>query len=56
MLASILSVAAAYAGGSVRMSGWTRYTKTKNAPVIPLIVTMPVTITIGALVGVLVSA
>ncbi|KAK4220772.1 NCS1 family nucleobase:cation symporter-1 [Podospora fimiseda] len=56
MLASISSVAGAYTGGSVRVSDWTRYRKTMNAPVVPLITTMPVTITIGVLVGILVTS
>lgn len=56
MMSCISSTAGAYTGGSVRVSDWTRFTKTRNAPVIPLIVSMPLNITIAALVGVLVTS
>lgn len=56
VMSSISSVAGAYTGGSVRVSDWTRFTKTRRAPIIPLIVSMPLTVTIGALVGVLVTS
>lgn len=56
IMSSICSVAGAYTGGSVRISDWTRFAKTRGAPVIPLFVAMPVTVTLGALVGVLVTS
>lgn len=56
VMSCISSVAGAYTGGSVRVSDWTRFTKTRRAPIIPLIVSMPLTVTIGALVGVLVTS
>lgn len=56
MLSSISSVAGAYTGGTVRVSDWTRFAKTRRAPIIPIIVAMPLTVTLGALVGVLVTS
>lgn len=56
MMSSICSVAGAYTGGSVRISDWTRFAKTRSAPVIPLFVAMPITVSLGALVGVLVTS
>lgn len=56
MMSSISSVGGAYTGGTVRVSDWTRFAKTRNAPIIPIIVAMPLTVTLGALIGVLVSS
>jgi NCS1 family nucleobase:cation symporter-1 len=56
MMSSISSVAGAYTGGTVRVSDWTRFAKTKRAPVIPIIIAMPLTVTTGALIGVLVTS
>lgn len=56
MMSSICSVAGAYTGGSVRISDWTRFAKTRRAPVVPLLVSMPITVSLGALVGVLVTS
>ncbi len=52
----ISQVAGAYTGGSVRLSDWTRFTKTPNAPRIGMIIAQPLSLTIGALVGVLVTS
>ena len=56
MLSSISSIGGAYTGGTVKVSDWTRFAKTKNAPVIPIIIAMPLTVTLGALVGVLTTS
>jgi nucleobase:cation symporter-1, NCS1 family len=52
-MSSISSGAGAYTGGTVRMSDWTRFAKTRNAPIIPITIAMSLTITLGALIGVL---
>lgn len=56
MLSSISSIAGAYTGGTVKVSDWTRFAKTKNAPIIPVTIAMPLTVTLGALVGVLTTS
>ncbi|CAK7232467.1 hypothetical protein SBRCBS47491_008281 [Sporothrix bragantina] len=52
----ISQVAGAYTGGSVRLSDWTRFTKTPNAPRVGMVIAQPISLTIGALVGVLVTS
>ncbi|KAF2808288.1 uncharacterized protein BDZ99DRAFT_572173 [Mytilinidion resinicola] len=56
MMSSMSSVAGAYTGGSVRISDWTRYSKTRNASVLPMAISMPLTVTLGALIGILVTS
>ncbi|KAH8890333.1 NCS1 family nucleobase:cation symporter-1 [Thozetella sp. PMI_491] len=56
MLSSISSIGGAYTGGTVRVSDWTRFAKTRRAPIVPIIIAMPLTVTLGALVGVLVTS
>jgi nucleobase:cation symporter-1, NCS1 family len=40
----------------VRISDWARFAKTRNAVVLPLLLAQPITVTLGALVGVLVTS
>lgn len=40
----------------MRISDWARFSKTKNAVVMPLLFAQPITVTIGALVGVLTTS
>ncbi|KAH6677713.1 permease for cytosine/purines, uracil, thiamine, allantoin-domain-containing protein [Halenospora varia] len=52
MLQAVSSVAGAWTGSSIRQADWTRYAKTKRAPAINQLVTVPLTITITAMLGV----
>lgn len=56
MLSSISSIGGAYTGGTVKVSDWTRFAKTRRAPIIPIIIAMPLTVTTGALIGVLTTS
>lgn len=56
MVQGISQVAGAYTGGSVRLSDWTRFTATPNAPRIGMVIAQPLSLTIGALIGVLVTS
>ena len=52
MLQAVSSVAGAWTGSSIRQADWTRYSKTKRAPVLNQLITVPLTITITAMLGV----
>ncbi|RDW65004.1 hypothetical protein BP6252_10655 [Coleophoma cylindrospora] len=56
MVQGICQVAGAYTGGSVRISDWTRFTSTPFAPKPGMATAMPIGMTIGALVGVIVTS
>lgn len=56
MAQGICSVAGAYTGGSVRIADWTRFAKTRHASTPGMLTAMPLTMTIGALIGVLVTS
>ncbi|RDW83488.1 hypothetical protein BP5796_04979 [Coleophoma crateriformis] len=55
-VSGISQVAGAYTGGSVRLSDWTRFTATPQAPRVGMVIAQPLSLTIGALVGVLVTS
>lgn len=52
----ICTIASSYTGTAVRGSDWTRYAKTRSAPMLAQILTPPITITICALLGVLTTS
>lgn len=52
MLQAVSSVAGAWTGSSIRQADWTRYAKTKRAPVLNQLITVPITITVTAMLGV----
>ncbi|KAE9364699.1 hypothetical protein N431DRAFT_550142 [Stipitochalara longipes BDJ] len=52
MLQAVSSVAGAWTGSSIRQADWTRYSKTKRAPVLNQLITVPLTITLTAMLGV----
>lgn len=52
MLQAVSSVAGAWTGSSIRQSDWTRYSSTKRAPLLNQLITVPLTITITAMLGV----
>lgn len=56
MVQGICQVAGSYTGGSVRLSDWTRFTATPMAPRVGMVIAQPISMTIGALVGVLVTS
>jgi NCS1 family nucleobase:cation symporter-1 len=56
MVQGICTTAGAYTGGSVRILDWTRFTSTPNAPRPAMATSMPISMTIGALIGVLVTS
>lgn len=56
MAQGICSTAASWTGAAVRGSDWTRYAKTRNAPIASQLTAAPFTITLTALIGVLVTS
>jgi NCS1 family nucleobase:cation symporter-1 len=52
----IVQVGGAYTGGSVRLSDWTRFTATPMAPRVGMVIAQPLSMVIGALIGVLVTS
>jgi len=56
MVQGICATGGAYTGSSVRISDWTRFTSTPNAPRPATAASMLIAMTIGALVGVLVTS
>jgi len=56
MLQAISSVAGSWTGSSIRQSDWTRFAKTKRAPVLNQLFGAPITITVTAMFGVFVTS
>lgn len=56
VMSGACGVAGSYTGASIRISDWTRFAKTRNAPTIPMAIAMPITFTISALFGVIVAS
>ncbi|KAH8892607.1 hypothetical protein GQ53DRAFT_840931 [Thozetella sp. PMI_491] len=56
MMSCVCSVAGTYTGGTMRMSDWTRFSKTYRSSTFPIILSFPITITLGALIGVVVTS
>lgn len=56
MIQGITSVAGTYAGGSDRVSDWTRYARHRHAPTPAQLTALPVTVTLVALLGVLTTS
>lgn len=56
MVSAISSVAGTYTGATVKCSDWTRFAKTPGAPVVPILTCIPITVTVGAVIGVLVTS
>ena len=52
MLQAVSSAASSWTGSSIRQADWTRYSKTKRAPVLNQLLTVPLTTTITAMLGV----
>lgn len=52
----ICSVAGTYTGGTIRMSDWTRFEKRKLSAAPSMLIAYPVSMTVTALVGVLVTS
>ncbi|KAF2400573.1 hypothetical protein EJ06DRAFT_397208 [Trichodelitschia bisporula] len=52
MLQCVSSVAGAWTGSAIRQSDWTRYAKTKRAPVMNQLFTVPIALTVVATLGV----
>ncbi|OCT44047.1 putative permease C29B12.14c [Cladophialophora carrionii] len=51
MLRCVSSVAGAWTGSGIRQADWTRYAKTRRAAVLNQMITVPLTITITAMLG-----
>lgn len=56
MAQGISSVAGTYAGGSDRVSDWTRYARHRHAPTAAQLTALPVSVTVFALVGVVTTS
>jgi Permease for cytosine/purines, uracil, thiamine, allantoin len=56
MVQGICNIASSWTGSAVRGSDWTRYSKSRSAPILSQLLTPPITITICALIGVLVTS
>lgn len=56
MIQGITSVAGTYAGGSDRVSDWTRYARHKHAPTPAQLTALPITVTLVALLGVITTS
>lgn len=52
MLQTISAVAGGWTGSSIRQSDWTRFAKTKRAPIVNQFLGAPITITVAAVFGV----
>jgi nucleobase:cation symporter-1, NCS1 family len=56
MMQGISSVAGTYAGGSDRVSDWTRFAKTRHSPTFAQLTALPITVTAIALVGIITTS
>lgn len=56
MIQGISSIAGTYAGGSERVSDWTRYAKSKHSPTAAQLTALPITVTLFALVGIITTS
>jgi NCS1 family nucleobase:cation symporter-1 len=52
MLQAVSSVAGAWTGSTIRQSDWTRYARTKRAPVLNQLITLPLALSITAMLGI----
>ena len=56
MMSGACGVAGSYTGSSIRISDWTRFAKRRSAPTVPMVLAMPVTFSISAICGILVTS
>lgn len=56
MVQGITSIAGTYTGGSDRVSDWTRYAKTRHSPTLAQLTSLPVTVTLTALIGIVTTS
>ncbi|KAJ3544058.1 hypothetical protein NM208_g3251 [Fusarium decemcellulare] len=55
-LFGITSILGAWGSGTLGQSDWTRYAKTKHAPILSQLVASPMTITVTAVIGIIVTS